>query len=100
MSMRLYFYAIYNSNLNDRSNRLVIAHGLLEENVHFVHTSKLIDALVLANKPYILKVSIEDFMIFASKVHQIFPKERHGLRKQESSSYFYHFVCQFLKENL
>eukprot|EP00475_Leptophrys_vorax_P004821 TRINITY_DN12886_c0_g2_i2.p1 TRINITY_DN12886_c0_g2~~TRINITY_DN12886_c0_g2_i2.p1 ORF type:complete len:253 (-),score=55.31 TRINITY_DN12886_c0_g2_i2:104-862(-) len=75
----------YVNGFPDEANRLVIAHGLLDENVHFLHTARLVEALVKANKPYILK---------------LFPEERHGLRKGTSSSYFYNFVAEFLEANL
>ncbi|KAG8227172.1 hypothetical protein J437_LFUL008056 [Ladona fulva] len=39
------------------ANRLLIIHGLMDENVHFVHTSELIGALVRAGKPYQLQVT-------------------------------------------
>ena len=40
-----------------RGNRLLIVHGLIDENVHFFHTSQLINSLVKACKPYQLQVS-------------------------------------------
>ncbi|ESL09570.1 dipeptidyl-peptidase 8-like serine peptidase [Trypanosoma rangeli SC58] len=55
----------------DDLNRLYIAHGLLDENVHFTHTCALINALVNAGKP---------FSILA------YPGERHGLRQNKISS--------------
>ncbi|RWS14610.1 Dipeptidyl peptidase 9-like protein [Dinothrombium tinctorium] len=36
--------------------RLLIIHGLMDENVHFFHTAELIQALVKAGKPYNLQV--------------------------------------------
>lgn len=33
-----------------RPDRLLILHGLIDENVHFRHTEKLIDALIKAGK--------------------------------------------------
>jgi len=41
-----------------REGRLLIVHGLIDENVHFYHTSSLIEALVKACKPYQLQVSM------------------------------------------
>ncbi|EDO28674.1 predicted protein [Nematostella vectensis] len=38
-------------------NRLLLVHGLIDENVHFYHTSLLINELVKACKPYQLLVS-------------------------------------------
>ena len=40
-------------------------HGLMDENVHFVHTAAAINALIKSGKPYDL---------------QVFPYERHGVR--------------------
>ncbi len=40
-----------------RENRLLIIHGLIDENVHFFHTSALVSSLVKACKPYQLKVT-------------------------------------------
>ena len=40
-----------------RENRLLIVHGLIDENVHFHHTSELVTALVKACKPHRLQVS-------------------------------------------
>jgi len=37
--------------------RLLIVHGLIDENVHFYHTSSLVEALVKACKPHQLQVS-------------------------------------------
>uniref|UniRef100_A0A914VL41 Dipeptidyl peptidase 9 n=1 Tax=Plectus sambesii TaxID=2011161 RepID=A0A914VL41_9BILA len=51
-------------------DRLLILHGLIDENVHFRHTEKLIDALIKAGKPYRL---------------QVFPRERHGVRSNEAN---------------
>ena len=45
---------------------LMLVHGLIDENVHFRHTARLINALIRARKPYTLL---------------IFPDERHSPRK-------------------
>lgn len=34
----------------DEANRLLLIHGLIDENVHFYHTSQLISQLIKANK--------------------------------------------------
>ena len=39
-----------------RENRLLIVQGMLDENVHFSHTNRLIQALIKAGKPYQLQV--------------------------------------------
>ncbi|KAL7017779.1 hypothetical protein ACKWTF_010525 [Chironomus riparius] len=69
----------------DEANRLLLIHGLIDENVHFYHTSELIKHLIRANKPYTL---------------QIYPEERHSLRSLESSKHYETYLLQFLQDNL
>ncbi|XP_055378183.1 dipeptidyl peptidase 8 [Condylostylus longicornis] len=69
----------------DEDNRLLIIHGLIDENVHFYHTSQLITALVKANKPYQL---------------QVYPNERHSLRNLEASKHYETKLLSFLQNNL
>jgi dienelactone hydrolase len=54
----------------DDLDRLYIAHGLLDENVHFSHSCDVISALVERYKPYQMLV---------------YPGERHGLRQKKVS---------------
>ena len=68
-----------------RENRLLIFHGLMDENVHFKNTEILIDTLVQLQKPYQLKV---------------FPKERHGVRGAEATISLNYTLIQFLNNNL
>lgn len=49
--------------------RLLIVHGLSDENVHFSHTQALLSELTRIGKPYDL---------------QVYPGERHGLRGKEA----------------
>ncbi|CAF0842964.1 unnamed protein product [Brachionus calyciflorus] len=72
-------------NFPDEENRLLIIHGMIDENVHFAHTRKLIDALIKANKPYQLLV---------------FPQERHGIRSSEGSLNCDTNIYSFLERNL
>ncbi|XP_065063849.1 dipeptidyl peptidase 9-like [Rhopilema esculentum] len=67
------------------SNRLLIVHGLIDENVHFSHTNLLISSLVQEGKPYQL---------------QIFPNERHGIRHSSSALHFETMLLLFLQNNL
>jgi dipeptidyl-peptidase-4 len=46
--------------------QLLLVHGLIDENVHFRHTARLINALIHARKPYELL---------------LFPNERHSPRQ-------------------
>ncbi|KAI0215431.1 Dipeptidyl peptidase 9 [Lamellibrachia satsuma] len=66
-------------------NRLLIVHGLMDENVHFSHTSALINALIRACKPYQL---------------QVYPNERHGIRNPEASEHYETMIFSFLQQNL
>lgn len=50
-------------NFPDEENRLLIIHGMIDENVHFAHTRKLIDALIKENKPYQLLVINKHYII-------------------------------------
>ena len=52
------------SGFPDEENRLVIFHGLADENVHFAHTSCLVSKLAQHLKPYEL---------------QVYPEGRHGI---------------------
>ncbi|XP_052268787.1 dipeptidyl peptidase 9-like [Dreissena polymorpha] len=75
----------YVDSLPEDENRLLIVHGLMDENVHFLHTSKLVNALVKACKPHTL---------------QLYPNERHGIRSHEASEHYRVLVLNFLKHNL
>lgn len=68
-----------------RDNRLLIIHGLIDENVHFYHTSQLVNHLVKHNKPYQL---------------QVYPSERHSLRNMEASKHYETKLLSFLQNNL
>ncbi|XP_054718484.1 LOW QUALITY PROTEIN: dipeptidyl peptidase 9-like [Uloborus diversus] len=69
----------------DEENRLLIIHGLRDENVHFAHTTQLINALVKAGKPYQL---------------QIYPTERHSLRHLDASEHYETTLLSFLQQHL
>ena len=74
------------SYLFARPDRLLIVHGLMDENVHFYqHTAQLLSALVRHGKPYQL---------------QIYPGERHSLRRLEASEQYETTLLHFLQSNL
>ncbi|KAI4482250.1 hypothetical protein M0804_008801 [Polistes exclamans] len=75
----------YVSKFPDEENRLLIIHGLIDENVHFFHTSQLINALVKTGKPYQL---------------QIYPNERHSLRNLDASKHYETTLLSFLQNYL
>ena len=59
-----FFFIFY-----QRDNRLLIVHGLIDENVHFHHTSLLIDRLIRAGKPYQLQVEFLKFYQHGYSLH-------------------------------
>uniref|UniRef100_A0A8D9DS68 Dipeptidyl peptidase 9 n=2 Tax=Cacopsylla melanoneura TaxID=428564 RepID=A0A8D9DS68_9HEMI len=71
--------------LPEEENRLLIIHGLIDENVHFHHTSSLINALVRHCKPYQL---------------QVYPNERHSLRSLDASKHYETTLLSFLQNHL
>jgi dipeptidyl-peptidase-4 len=48
--------------VNQISGKLLLVHGLIDENVHFRHTARLINALIHARKPY-------DLLLFPNERH-------------------------------
>ncbi|ORC81582.1 dipeptidyl-peptidase 8-like serine peptidase [Trypanosoma theileri] len=58
------------SGFPDDLNRVFIAHGLLDENVHFFNTCAVINAMIEEGKPYHIV---------------LYPGERHGLMKKKAS---------------
>ncbi|KAF9126930.1 dipeptidylpeptidase [Mortierella sp. 14UC] len=69
----------------DSENRLLIAHGLIDENVHFKNSEMLVADLVRSNKPHQI---------------QIYPTERHGLRDARVNEHFETLMFWLLKKNL
>ena len=67
------------------SGRLLLVHGLIDENVHFRHTARLINALTGAAKGYELL---------------LFPNERHMPRGLEDRMYMEERIFEFLDRNL
>jgi len=72
--------------LPEEEGRLLIMHGTMDENVHFMqHTAQLINLLIKHGKPYQL---------------QIYPGERHSLRHPDSNEHYLTSLLSFLKKNL
>ena len=65
--------------------QLLLVHGLIDENVHFRHTARLINSLIRAQKPYQL---------------MLFPDERHGPRRPEDRIYLEECIRDFFLNNL
>mmetsp|Transcript_31369 Transcript_31369/g.76851 ORF Transcript_31369/g.76851 Transcript_31369/m.76851 type:complete len:844 (+) Transcript_31369:157-2688(+) len=75
----------YADNFPAEEDRLLVVHSFMDENVHFCHTTMLIEALVLRNKPHKLV---------------LFPKERHGLRDSAAQLHFETVFFNFVVRHL
>ncbi|MDF2695910.1 MAG: prolyl oligopeptidase family serine peptidase, partial [Labilithrix sp.] len=67
------------------TGKLMLTHAMMDENVHYAHTARLVDALVAADKHFELLV---------------LPGERHGLRAPAARAYIPERVATFFAENL
>ena len=65
--------------------KLLLVHGMIDENVHFRHTARLINALIKARKPYELL---------------LFPDERHMPRRLEDRIHMEQQILDFIARNL
>ncbi len=65
--------------------KLMIVHGLIDENVHFRHTARLVNALIRARKRYELL---------------LFPDERHLPRRPEDRVYMEQRIVEFIQQSL
>jgi dipeptidyl-peptidase-4 len=65
--------------------KLMLVHGLIDENVHFRHTARLINALIEARKPY-------DLLLF--------PDERHMPRSLQDRIYLEELIRDYFLKNL
>jgi len=72
-------------HIEQMRGKLMLVHGLIDENVHFRHTARLINALIRARKSY-------DLLLF--------PDERHMPRRLEDRIYMEEKVCDFFVQNL
>ena len=67
------------------AGKLMLVHGLIDENVHFRHTARLINALIEARKPYDLF---------------LFPDERHMPRALADRIYMEERIRDYFVQNL
>ncbi len=72
-------------HLDKMEGRLMLIHGLIDENVHFRHSARLINALIDAQKDYELL---------------LFPNERHMPRSQKDRVYMETRIVRFLDTHL
>ena len=67
------------------TGKLLLTHALMDENVHYANTAKLVDALIAADK---------QFELF------VLPGERHGVRVPAARAYMPEKIATFFAENL
>ncbi len=72
-------------HLDKIEGHLLLVHGLIDENVHFRHTARLINGLIAARKRY-------DLLLF--------PDERHMPRKADGRLYMEEQVVEYFKKHL
>lgn len=80
-----YEYGSVMHHVHKMRGRLLLVHGMIDENVHFRHTARLVNALVAAGKPYELL---------------IFPDERHMPRRHGDRIYMEERIWDFIERNL
>lgn len=73
------------AHVDTLEGKLLLVHGLIDENVHFRHTARLINALIGAGKDYRL---------------ELYPDERHMPRKLADRVYMETRIFEFLRANL
>tara|TARA_Y100000780_G_scaffold84251_1_gene76127 strand:- start:8591 stop:10708 length:2118 start_codon:yes stop_codon:yes gene_type:complete len=73
------------SYVSEIEGKLLLIHGLVDENVHFRHTARLINSLNEAGKDYDLLV---------------FPEERHMPRRLEDRAYMERRILEFIQDNV
>lgn len=80
-------YAVSNvmAHAGNIQGPLLLVHGLIDENVHFRHTARLINALIRARVPYEL---------------MLFPDERHMPRRLEDRVYMEERIRDFFNQSL
>ena len=80
-----YFDSSVLTHVEQLRGKLLLVHGMIDENVHFRHTARLIVALTDAQKDY-------DLLIFPEERHM--PRDAKGLEYQERR------VIEYFKDNL
>lgn len=69
----------------DETNRVLICHGLIDENVHFTNTALFVEELAKHGKPYSL---------------QVYPSDRHGIRSPHGKRHYRCAMLNFFLSNL
>ncbi|KAL3521646.1 hypothetical protein ACH5RR_019795 [Cinchona calisaya] len=80
-----YLYSSVMHHVEKIKGKLLLVHGMIDENVHFRHTARFVNALVAAGKPYELL---------------IFPDERHMPRRLRDRIYMEERIWDFIERSL
>ncbi|GLJ11548.1 hypothetical protein SUGI_0170550 [Cryptomeria japonica] len=80
-----YEYSSVMHHVSKIKGKLLLVHGMIDENVHFRHTARLVNALIASGKEYELL---------------IFPDERHMPRRLKDRIYMEERICNFIDKNL
>jgi len=80
-----YEYSSIMHHVSRIKGKLLLIHGMIDENVHFRHTARLVNAFIAAGKEYELLV---------------FPDERHMPRCLRDRIYMEEQICNFIDRNL
>ena len=80
-----YLHSSVMHHIDNMEGKLLLVHGMIDENVHFRHTARLVNALVAARKPYELL---------------IFPDERHMPRGLRDRVYMEERIWDFIERSL
>jgi dipeptidyl-peptidase-4 len=73
------------AHVGDITGQLMIVHGLIDENVHFRHSARMVQAMIAARKPYELL---------------LFPSERHMPRSEGDRVYMEERIRDFFQKHL
>ncbi|CAI0541471.1 unnamed protein product [Linum tenue] len=82
---RAYEYGSVMHHVYNLKGKLLLVHGMIDENVHFRHTARLVNGLIEAGKPYELL---------------IFPDERHMPRRHKDRVYMENRIWEFMERCL
>ncbi len=77
-----------NSPINfaeEMKGKLLLVHGMGDDNVHFQNSTELVKALVAADKQFDM---------------QFYPNKNHGIRGGNTSLHLYKKMSDFIMENL
>ncbi|XP_074592762.1 uncharacterized protein LOC141848613 [Curcuma longa] len=80
-----YEYGSIMHHVHKLKGKLLLVHGMIDENVHFRHTARLVNSLIAAGKPYELL---------------LFPDERHMPRRLRDRVYMEERIWEFIERNL